>query len=137
MAQVYEGKFNFHCFFKDMKEANEKGELLNFNYANYIDREDCANIPKVNTSPLIDPPNQIATFDNPAPSIENFFKGKLYKDKYLEAENEDGVKNLIYVFDRNISRKEGIIDPNLNTSFGIGDMSFTNGGKAIQHFMGP
>lgn len=131
MGQVYEGKFNFDCFFNDLKTARDERRVFSFNYVNYIEREDCKSIPAVSLSPLINPPVEDGVFSGPPPSVENFFVGKLFKDKYLEIENEDGLLESILVYDRNISQKAGIIDPSLENSFGIGEMAYTDSGKAI------
>lgn len=131
MGQVYEGVFNFNCFFNDLKAARDERRLLSFNYLNYIEREDCKSIPVVSFSPFLNPPVVEGIFSSPAPSIKNFFAGKLFKDKYLEIENEEGRVDSIFVYDRNISLKNGIIDPNQDTTFGIGEMAYTNNGKVI------
>jgi hypothetical protein len=131
MGQVYEGVFNFNCFFNDLKAARDERRLLSFNYLNYIEREDCKSIPVVSFSPFLNPPVVEGIFSSPAPSIKNFFAGKLFKDKYLEIENEEGRVDSILVYDRNISLKNGIIDPNQDTTFGIGEMAYTNNGKVI------
>ncbi len=131
MSNIYDGNFNFDCFFKDLKTGIDNKSLLSFYYLNYTERENCKSFPTVSNSPLIDPPIIEGTYEGPIPSIDNLFIGKLYKDKFLQIDDENGKNESIRIFEKNISQKKDIIDPTTVESFGIGEMTYVDNGKAI------